>query len=1402
MTRNEIQSRDGRLKKAPVTLLSSAAVLSAVAAITSGPQLLRSCGAAEPAAIPVLPVRAVTESKVYFRENFQNYRDKAPTCIDDIGIEIENDPIWTQSAAANCNLKSSSLLFKQYAPAPAAAPNLKNYDVLFKFRLREDKNQNLGKFQLRLRADQKGKSGEVIVQISATEVQISSEGLNSSVAGTAKLPFTIAKNDWHTCALTVMDGKLAVFIDDNRVMKPVAQVIVPALPTAGINFYGFADSPFSVSDIVVRDPAALPDYSITNLLPAPQKINAAAFKSGGTQSVAANDIFGATVRTGLDKDAVKMTVNWADGKTSDLTFSVAGIPDERKVMKDGKEVKEKFERPDAIIRVAGLEGAKSQLDYHIRPLLRRYHTSYSFTDTYRDIVRDWDKLPKASEHPLKVELRRTATGADVYLDSCYAASLTGAGVRDVNFTLSPSASIGATFSQQAPDAAKYLPLDVSALGMAKSFVNAKASLNPGFSEVKGVPMFVAPGEGSADIGLTREGQGNWALEVDEYLARSPFDGLLTEVHFSVPGGTPYTRAWVLCAVDPDSEKDPILTSRITRYEENGIGGNRIADTTTTLPRGAEKPGAGVIPVGTVTKADKGGKKIEVPLYLVEVPLHTGKIIDLAMRESRLDFEFFGKPWENFEQLDNTIKPDPRSTSAVQVFGVTLEKSPVGLDFVQSQPGNIFHNDEKPETTAVLKSFVPGKGKLAWDVLDVEGKRVGGGSTDYTFARAGEEQQVNIPLKMPQLGWYRLNVSLQNEAGQTTLTHPAAFALLGKDERKAKYDSPYGTWWFDGAHYTPKELDFAGPIMFKAGIRKAAWTGQSEKAMEKWFITKDQGNIPFKFDDLKNPEVALKNGEAAVRKELEKYPHMREFAVFHESGPGNDLPVELIGLKPNLNADQLAREKRYADLLNFTGAFFREKFPQIKLVVGNNSASQANIAAILRHGGKPEYIDYIGIEAPSQVYIPEKLQEWAIQGNHIAKDTAKILSGKDIPATGCYEFTYRSERDMGLQQHAEWYTRDVLISLSNKFTRIGPGILFDTSNSYYNGLWGGSGILERAPYGYPKPAYVAYAALTNVLDQVTFKRQIPTGSTTVYASEFNRADGKLAAALWASRGEADFNLEFEGDTPVRVVDMYGRAKELKTTGGKLTVHGGTSPVYTLADKAIKSVTLSNRSFPKDQLRAKYSTVAAPLGAGDGVTLDTSTNLDTPKVFPLQTPIRQAGEFELHPVKDAEKGEALELELKTDKDKDLSKYITEYATLRLKNPAQVSGTPEALGVWVKGNSNWGRVLFEIEDSEGETWRSIGTGGWGCDVLDWPGNLSVNFDGWNFVALPLRASKLFNDHSPGPVSEQWVSGGGNKKIDYPIKIKALTVEMNRTPLDLIDFKKASPVIRLKDISGIEEK
>ena len=127
-------------------------------------------------------------------------------------------------------------------------------------------------------------------------------------------------------------------------------------------------------------------------------------------------------------------------------------------------------------------------------------------------------------------------------------------------------------------------------------------------------------------------------------------------------------------------------------------------------------------------------------------------------------------------------------------------------------------------------------------------------------------------------------------------------------------------------------------------------------------------------------------------------------------------------------------------------------------------------------------------------------------------------------SGCYEFTCRAERDLGAQRHAEWYARDVLTGLAYGFPTVSPAVIEDVGNAYYDTLWGGSGLCQRNPLHYPKPAYVALATLTKVLDSVKLVRQMPSGSASAYALEFERGNDRIYA-LWTPRGQCEMELEF-------------------------------------------------------------------------------------------------------------------------------------------------------------------------------------------------------------------------------------------------------------------------------------
>ena len=140
-----------------------------------------------------------------------------------------------------------------------------------------------------------------------------------------------------------------------------------------------------------------------------------------------------------------------------------------------------------------------------------------------------------------------------------------------------------------------------------------------------------------------------------------------------------------------------------------------------------------------------GKKVK--LYLAEIPLDSGKIIDLLSYDKLgmprkggyLDFEITGEvPAERHAFGDNRITPDPKKKSALQIFAVTLEKSPADLFVRQSEPGNIFHNDEKPELTALVEKRNDAKITLRTTVYDADGQKLSQKTT-----AAEKENKINL-----------------------------------------------------------------------------------------------------------------------------------------------------------------------------------------------------------------------------------------------------------------------------------------------------------------------------------------------------------------------------------------------------------------------------------------------------------------------------------------------------------------------------------------------------------------------------------------------------------------------------------------------------------------------------------
>ena len=342
-------------------------------------------------------------------------------------------------------------------------------------------------------------------------------------------------------------------------------------------------------------------------------------------------------------------------------------------------------------------------------------------------------------------------------------------------------------------------------------------------------------------------------------------------------------------------------------------------------------------------------------------------------------------------------------------------------------------------------------------------------------------------------------------------------------------------------------------------------------------------------------------------------------------------------------------------------------------------------------------------------------------------------------------------------------------------------------------------MSRYPEVYPYPAYAAAATMTAILDGAQLERQLDTGSATVYGLEFKRGDSYVYA-FWTARGQLEATLALDKDSQLIHTCLFGAGTKVTSHTGKVGLELSEEPFYLTSDTRLHVTGLGKRSFPAEAVPAgKIPFIGNALAGTNGLSLVMGKDdlLDVPvSVAPRNSRFRRPGTFELRMGRDDDKGACLELALLENQKTHL--LIQEYCSITLDQPIPVPGEPDTIGVWVKGNSGWGKLFFKFKDAEGEVWTSGPTGGFGCDVYDMTALASINFDGWHFVRFPINSKSHLKPPSNLPETLDWRHDGtGNHKIDYPVKLMGFSVAMGHQALNLVDEVDVSPVLRFRDFS-----
>ena len=539
--------------------------------------------------------------------------------------------------------------------------------------------------------------------------------------------------------------------------------------------------------------------------------------------------------------------------------------------------------------------------------------------------------------------------------------------------------------------------------------------------------------------------------------------------------------------------------------------------------------------------------------------------------------------------------------------------------------------------------------------------------------------------------------------------------------------------------------------------------------------------------LDRPKVEAFLGQITtnVLKELEKIPakfqpdNIQFFAEPHISPrlTAGNYP-EYFGDPPfEYTVEEQKRLKMFFETSRLAAEHFRKTMPDRKILIP--WGDPLFIVPLLRAGFPTSLVDGCGIDVPNFERLPEmqladnvvhRLYQLRQELNKVGMTNPELFVSEGIfVPTEPGACTWREQMDI--------YNRWALIFMAYGVKRFHAGwFAFDGGDYYGSEHYGGCGIQRRIPYCDPKPAYAAFATLTDKLNEADYDGWLPTGSLSTYALRFRHETRGCVYPLWTLRGRRPVTLTLNADGKVRVTDAMNNTRELVSSNRQVAVMTDPSVVYvSFADPAVRIESVAVGE-PEHADAAPSATAKQVADLGDG----------TWRYTDRREPIYEGNHWGFYPAlgsfralvtNEAGQGPVLASVLGPQaRERQLMPW---YNILKPAKPVALPGAPSHLGLWVKGDSGWGRVIYILRDAQGERWLSIGTkDDYNCDdVHSWS---RFCFDGWRYLRFELpghtgpdlyrKAGTTWWRSAAGPDAP---SEKGDQIVDLPLALEEILVE-----------------------------
>ncbi len=836
----------------------------------------------------------------------------------------------------------------------------------------------------------------------------------------------------------------------------------------------------------------------------------------------------------------------------------------------------------------------------------------------------------------------------------------------------------------------------------------------------------------------------------------------------------YKNAWLLAWVDESPNAVPKGAFRFFRAVAGYPAATDFEITDDAIAKGL---------VTRLPDKTADGKQ----LYLVRVPVNTEDFYGFRdMADQFIEFELT-KPLALVRSY-----PDPiyygfhpvGPASSVHVVGITLEEGTFDYEVKPRQRGFVFERPEHPAYAVAVTNTgaqpIAAKVTLQSKSYDGEEQKTVTGKVQVA---PGESKDAELQFDLQKLGWHELKITVEADGAirQNTLS----MVLLPPNTRTygdADNEVRFGTWNLWG-HYTPFGVQDPANEGLVAMLRKI---GMRRIGIHEAFISSEMAkkydflptgphtviNVVYRWkaDDVEGQNKMIAEEVAAAQKlcQQDATPPYFYGGEWHIGRMAQYAPWPFYTGDGDrgLSEEERKNAEQQVPIFTAVGKAIHEKYPQVRRYL--QWGAPLGTSAYMRAGLSKDVVDGYGMDAPMFELLPESSNATgSINSLWMLRRESERLGWPKLPIHWCEgPFFPTNPGALTETDQLNYQVRYLLLGMGYGVDGFEAGIVPYDAGNYYGAEHYGAGLFHRIPLENPKPAVAAVATMTTMLCGADPVGGVDTGSLTTYCMAFHRAKGDAKIfALWRVTGKSVVQVKVRG-AEATLTDAMGNATKVPVVDGAISVPLSPTPIWLTGVQAIDGFTLGAPAYESApaKITRPLADMTATLWAYDATEDKAYANnhFSVRRVPDPQLTV-EFGKGEVdHP-------DAAAVTLPVEPgDRPLA---TRYGAIKPRKPVLIPGKASALGIYVKGNSSWGRVIYQLRDAKGEIWTSTGTkDDWNCD--DSHGWSSVSFDGWRYMRFPLPGTQPY-DTARELETTWWGSRDGDGIVDLPLTLEKIIVE-----------------------------